>query len=268
MKRFENKVALVTGAASGIGLSTAERLAAEGAKVVLADMNIEGAKGESARLNGMGYDTRAVFFQAADEVSGREIVRYTVQEFGGIDVLVNNAAHRIISRDLDLLHADISYFDDIFHINVRSMMLSMQEAIPYMQKAGGGSIVCMASVGGITGDTTGCFYGMTKASVINLVKYVATQYGDFNIRCNAVAPGLVLTPAVTKSLSEDFKQTFIGHNALPYAGEDKDIAATVAFLASDDARYITGITIVADGGQTCHNPSVKDQKAQAIKTAK
>ena len=113
----------------------------------------------------------------------------------------------------------------------------------------------MASIGGITGDFRGTLYGIAKAGVIALTKYTATQYGRRGIRCNAVAPGLILTKAATDNLPEDVRAVFASQTPLPYLGDPDDVGATVAFLASDDARYITGQTIVVDGGMTCHNPT-------------
>ena len=124
-----------------------------------------------------------------------------------------------------------------------------------MTAHGGGNILNVASISGITADANGTLYGASKAGVINLTKYIATQMGKKNIRCNAVAPGLVLTPAAVNNLNEDVRNIFLGQCATPYLGEPEDVAATIAFLASNDARYITGQTIVVDGGLTIHNPT-------------
>ena len=118
-----------------------------------------------------------------------------------------------------------------------------------------GSIVNTASIGGLLGDFRGTLYGAAKASVIGLTRYIASQYGKLGIRCNAVAPGLVLTPASTRSLPENVRSVFRKYNAVDYLGQAADIAATIAFLASDDARYVTGQTITADGGMDSHNPT-------------
>ena len=115
----------------------------------------------------------------------------------------------------------------------------------------------MASISGITADASGTLYGASKAGVINLTRYIATQVGKKNIRCDAVAPGLVLTPAALNNMNEDVRNIFLGQCATPYLGEPQDIAATIALLASEDARYITGQNIVADGGLTIHNPTVE-----------
>lgn len=258
MNRFNNKVALVTGGASGIGRATVRRLCEEGAKVVIADYDIENSKKYAAELNAEGYMVHPIFFNAMDVSSCKKIVNQTVDLYGNIDILVNVVGGNDLHKDLPVEDLDIEYFDDVLKFNVKSMLASIQAAIPYMKGGQGGSIVNIASLGGVTGDFRGTLYGIAKAGVINLTKYVATQYGKCGIRCNAVAPGLVLTPAAINNLPSEVTSVFVKHNAIPYLGKPEHIAATIAFLASDDAAYITGQTIIADGGMTCHNPTVGD----------
>ena len=136
------------------------------------------------------------------------------------------------------------------------MIATVQSALPYMKDHNEGCIVNVASISGLLGDSRDTLYGISKAGVINLTRYIATQYGKYNIRCNAVAPGLILTPAATENLSQQERDNFLKHNSLPYAGKPEDIAGVITFLASEDARYITGQTIIADGGMSCHNPTV------------
>lgn len=258
MDRFTNKVALVTGGARGIGKSSAERLCMEGARVVVADYNAEGVYQTVADFREQGFVADALVFNATDVDNCKRIVQKTIALHGKIDVLVNVVGGNDLNRDKAVGELDIDYFDEIFHLNVRSMLVSIQTALPDMIKQGGGSIVNIASMSGVTGDFRGTLYGMCKAGVISLTRYVATQYGKAGIRCNAVAPGLVVTPAVELSLPEVYKTLFLKHNSLAYLGRPEHIASTVAFLASDDAAYINGQTILADGGMTCHNPTVGD----------
>lgn len=258
MERFKDSVVLVTGGASGIGAATARRFASEGAKVMIADYNQEKARELSQELNREGAKAASVFFDAGELASGTSIVRETVRHFGTIDVLVNNVGGNDLNRDLDILELDLDYFDTIFHINLRSMIVTAKEALPEMIRRQKGAIVNVASISGLLGDFRGSLYGMTKAGVINLTRYIATQYGKQGVRCNAVAPGLVLTPAATNALPQNIREVFLKYNAVHYLGEADDIAGTIAYLASEDARYVSGQTIVADGGMNSHNPTVED----------
>ena len=232
-KRFESRVALVTGAAAGIGKATAERLAAEGARLVIADYNYPEAERLAEQLNREGAPAFALRFDASETESCREIVARTIERYGTIDILVNNVGGSDLSRDLDLLNMDLGYFDEVFHLNLRSVMATTQAALSEMTLRNRGSIVNTASIGGLLGDFRGTLYGAAKAGVIGLTRYIASQYGKLGIRCNK-------------------------YNAVDYLGQAADIAATIAFLASDDAHYVTGQTITADGGMDSHNPTVAE----------
>lgn len=256
MKRFKDKVIVITGAASGIGEATARRLACEGGKIVIADYAKERAEKLAEELMTDGADVRAVYFNAYELESCRHLIEVAEETFGRVDVLVNNVGGTDLKRDGNIATLDIAYFEDAFSINLRCPVYLSQLVIPLMEKQGGGNIVNIASIGGFAGDFRGTYYGMAKAGVIALTKYIATQMGKKNIRCNAVAPGLTLTPSAVDNLPEEMRKLFVRHNSLSYLGEPEDMAATVAFLASDDAHYITGQTIVADGGLTIHNPTV------------
>lgn len=258
MKRFENKVVVVTGGAAGIGEATVRRIAGEGGKVVIADYVREKAEALAAELREEGMETIPVYFSAAELESCRELIRTAVEKFGQIDVLVNNVGGTDLTRDSDIEKLDIGYFDEAFHLNIRCGLYLIQQVIPCMEQGNGGAIVNVASISGITADLRGTYYGASKAGVINMTKYVATQLGKKNIRCNAVAPGLVLTPAALRNLPEQMQKVFVRHNALAYLGTPEDIAVAIAFLASEEARYITGQTLVVDGGLTIHNPTIAD----------
>lgn len=254
MKKLVNKVALITGASSGIGRATAERFVKEGAKVVIADHNIGRAEKFAQSLRDNQYQAEAVKFDAEEVKSAAKIVDRTIELYGHIDCLVNNVGGSDLSKDLSAEELDIRYFDDVMHINLRSMVATAQAVLPYMKSSRYGIIVNVASIGGLLGDSRGTLYGISKAGVINLTRYIAAQYGKFNIRCNGVAPGLVNTPAAINNLPENLREEFLKYNTLPYLGEPKDIAGIITFLASEDAKYISGQTIVADGGMSCHNP--------------
>lgn len=261
MGRVENKVALLTGSASGIGLSTAQLMAKEGAKVVLADFNLEGAKQAAEEIRANGGEAVGIFVDAGDGKSIEEAVQFTVDYYGKLDILFNNVGLTNIKKDLDVVHIDLEEWDRLLNVNLKGVLTGCKYAIPHMIKAGGGSIINTASMAGFFGDSIRAAYGASKAGVVNLTRYVATQYGKENIRCNAVAPGLILTPAAKRNMSEELLGTFAKYNALPYHGEADDIGYTVLFLASDESKFITGQTIQVEGGHYIANPTVPDFNA-------
>ncbi|MGD6903354.1 SDR family NAD(P)-dependent oxidoreductase [Bacillus infantis] len=258
MGRVQGKTALVTGGASGIGLSSASLLAKEGAKVVIADFNAEGAKAAAENIRKQGGEAAGIFLDASHANSIEEAVNFTVSHFGSIDVLFNNVGVTNLQKDLDIVHIDLDEWDRLMNVNLKSVLLGCRYAIPHMQKAGGGSIINTASMAGFTGDSIRSAYGASKAGVVNLTKYIAAQYGKDKIRCNGVAPGLILTPAAEKNIPPSVLEIFAKYNALPYHGEADDIGNTVLFLASEESKFITGQTIQVEGGHYIANPSMAD----------
>ena len=258
MDRFKDKVVIVTGAASGIGEATTRRIVSEGGTVVLADFAKEKMTLLTQELKNEKAEVYPVYFSAENLESCRTLIELALEKYQRIDVLVNNVGGTDLQKDKNIEELDISYVDQAFHINLRCAIYLSQLVLPAMIRQKGGNIVNIASIGGITGDFRGTYYGAAKAGIINLTRYTATQMGKHNIRCNAIAPGLVLTPAALTNLPEETRKIFVRHNALPYLGQPQDIASVVAFLASEDARYLTGQTLIADGGLTIHNPTVAD----------
>lgn len=258
MARVEGKVALVTGGASGIGLSSARLLAKEGAKVVIADFNVEGAQQAAAEISSQGGEAYGLYLDAGDESSIRKAVEFTVKQFGTITVLFNNVGLTNLQKDLDVVNMDLMEWDRLMNVNLKSVLLGSRFAIPHMIEAGGGSIINTASMAGFTGDSIRSAYGASKAAVVNLTRYIATQYGASGIRCNAVAPGLILTPAAKNNMPPQVLDIFAKYNKLPYHGEPDDIGYTVLFLASDESKFITGQTIQVEGGHYIANPSIPD----------
>lgn len=253
MKRFQNKVAFVSGATAGIGLATARRLAHEGAKVVIGAHIKHEVDATVADLKADGLDVEGVLYNGYDMVSVREAIKHVGDEYGRIDVLVNNVGGTDMRLDGPVAKLQLDYFETALTLNLKGTLEAIRTALEYM--ADGGAIVNVASIGGITGDLRGTLYGIAKAGVIDLTKYVATQYGHCKIRCNAVAPGLILTGAATENLPPLVREVFATQTPLPYFGLPEDVAAPIAFLASDDARFVTGQTLVVDGGMLCHNPT-------------
>jgi len=256
MNRFQNKVIIITGAAGGIGEATTRRMVAEQGKVVIADYMVEKADRLANELTHSGADVRPVYFSATEQQSCKDLIDFALTEYGRVDVLVNNVGGTDLKRDTHIETLDISYFEEAFRLNLSCTVYLSQLVLPIMIAQGEGNIVNVASISGITADANGTLYGASKAGVINLTRYIATQTGKKNIRCNAVAPGLILTPAALNHLDEQVRNTFLSQCATPYLGQPEDIAAAIAFLASEDARYITGQTLTVDGGLTIHNPTV------------
>ena len=242
--RFRGKAALVTGGASGIGRATARRLLDEGAWVTILDVN-------KAEVDG----ALALTGDVSVEEDVRRAVAATVEEYGRLDVLHSNAAvlsRDVYGRDLDLQDLDVEVWDRTMAVNLRGAMLCVKHAVPAMTD--GGSIVLTASVSGLLGDTDHAAYGAAKAALMSLARYVATMYGRRGIRCNAVAPGLVLTDVARRVMTPARLAEKAAERVLPDACEPEDVAALVAFLASGEARCITGQTVVIDSGTTAHRP--------------
>lgn len=261
MSRVLNKVALVTGAASGIGLGCAQRLAREGAKVVLADINLQVAQQQAELLCQEGLSAAAVAVDLGDEAMIAQMVAFTVQTFGGLDVLFNNAAATHISTRLDspIAQMESQVWDDTMRINLRGTMLASKYALEVMLARGGGSIINTSSGSAQSGALSYSAYGVSKAAIENLTRYVATQHGKQGIRCNAISPGLIVTPATLDYFDGAAGKMMLEHHLTPRLGNVDDIASTVLFLASDEAGFITGQVINVDGGLLSHQPYYADE---------
>ncbi len=255
--RFKDQVAIVTGGASGIGEATCRRLVAEGATVVVADVNAERA---AALASELGPRASAQVFDAADVRSIERLVQGTVERFGRLDVLHNNAALSspvIHAKDKNAIDIEFEVWDQVMAVDLRGYLAGCKYALPTMIAQGGGAIVNTASTGGFSGDITRMAYSVSKAAIIGLTRQIATHHGAQGVRCNAVAPGLVLTPG-TRGAAASVIDVMQRHLLVPEFGEPEDIAALVCFLASGEARYINGQTYIADGGMLAHNPTMAD----------
>ena len=251
MHRLENKRVVITGAASGIGRAAAQLMVAEGARVLIADLDAAAA-GLAARE--IGDHALGMAVDVMDEDSVATMISRAVTEFGGLDVLCNHVGGSNPRKDLDLLSLDLAEWDRVMALNARSTVVASRLALPHMIEGGGGSIINTVSVAGLAGDTLQCAYGAAKAAVIRLTQYVATQYGRNNVRCNAVAPGAVLTPALRDNLPTETIADIRSHNALDLIGDPEDIGWAMVYLASEESRYMTGQTLVLDGGLTAQSP--------------
>jgi NAD(P)-dependent dehydrogenase (short-subunit alcohol dehydrogenase family) len=257
MGRVDGKVAIVTGAASGIGRATAETLAREGAKVVVADINGPGAAEVASGIKAAGGESMAFTVDVSDANAVAGMVRAAVETWGGLHILHNNAAltspdqH---AQDLSVVDMDLGAWQRSLEVNLGGAMLGCRFAVPEMIRSGGGSIINTASNQGLAGDLTQTAYGTAKGAVITLSLFVATQYGKQNVRCNVVSPGLILTPSALAACPPEILDTIEKSNLLPRNGHAQDLANAVLFLASDESSFVTGQVIRVDGGQLAHLP--------------
>lgn len=256
MERLAGKVAIITGGAGGIGSATAARFIQEGCTVVIADL-FEDRAHEVARS--LGNSAMGMYYDAGDEGSIKTAIEETAQRFGRLDILFNNAAVtdlKVQGQDTTATSIPIDVWDKTMAVNVRGILVGCRYAIPHMVAAGGGSIINTASGSGLAGDNVRIAYGTSKGAVITLTKYIAVQNGRQGIRCNAIAPGVILTAQMKKL--PVLAETILRHVVTPRLGEPEDIAALAAFLAADESAYITGQTICCDGGHLAHQPQLAD----------
>jgi NAD(P)-dependent dehydrogenase (short-subunit alcohol dehydrogenase family) len=186
------------------------------------------------------------------------MVDAAVTAYGGLDILHNNAAATLLAatRDLPVNEADPDVWDQTLRVNLTGAMVAIQAAVPHMIARGGGSVINTASGAGLTGDLRNPAYGASKAALISLTRYVATEFGKQGVRCNAISPGFIVIPE--KPGREAVHATMLRHHLTPRLGRPDDIAALVVFLASDESAFITGQNICADGGLLAHQPFVAD----------
>jgi NAD(P)-dependent dehydrogenase (short-subunit alcohol dehydrogenase family) len=254
--RLHGRIAIVTGAAGGIGAASARRLAAEGAQVFLGDIDADGITAVANDIPG----AIAHPLDLTDETSVRDFVE-KVTATGRIDILLNNAAIQNDAQrqaDLDVINLDVAAWDRAMAVNVRGAMLMSKHCLPHMIAGQRGSIIHSASGFGVQGEATLTAYGSSKAALIQLNRMIATQYGKQGVRSNCMVIGFVLTPLAEQSTPPLVKDILLSHHLTPRLGQPEDIANLVAFLASDESEFITGAAIPIDGGVTAHQPSYAD----------
>jgi NAD(P)-dependent dehydrogenase (short-subunit alcohol dehydrogenase family) len=255
MGRLDDKVAIVTGGAGGIGSATSRTLARHGAAVAVVDIDGERAEEVAESIRAAGHTAFSVSADLSQEDGAVSAIGSTVGRYGRLDVLHNNAAlteSDFLSRDTQVTDLDIDVWERTMAVNLRSQMLMCKHAVPEMVKAGGGSIINMSSGASMKGDRTRTAYGVSKGGVNTLTMYVATAHGKQGVRANTVVPGLIITDAVRAHLTERMLAGLGRATLTPFVGEPDDVANLVLFLASDESRYITGQMIPIDGGMSAH----------------
>lgn len=249
MSRLENKVAIVTGAASGMGKAIAELYAKEGAKVVVSDLNLDGAKAVAAAIEAEGGQAFAIQTNVADGEALQQMYDQTVETYGQVDIVVNNAGIMDGMEPVD--EVEDERWDLIMAINTTAVMKSMRIASKLFLAQGHGVIVNNISAGGLHGARAGAAYTASKHAVVGLTKNTAYMYADKNIRCNGIAPGGVKTNigASMRNISQaGMARQQTGQGTMPRVGEPEEIAQLTLFLASDEASFVTGQVIEADAG--------------------
>lgn len=259
--KLEGRVAIVTGAASGIGRATATALSRAGAAVLIADLQGDAARAVAQEIRQEGGRAQGQQTDVAEEASVIAMVESACRHFGKLDILHNNAADsdpELMARDLELVDMETEVWDRAQRVNLRGPMLGCKHAIPRMLEEGGGVIVNTTSASGLVGDLARPAYGASKAGLDSLTRYVATQYGKRGIRCNAIAPGVIATPALVANVPAEQIDVYARNHLTPRMGSPEDIARVVVFLASEDAAYITGQTLCVDGGLLAHHPTFSE----------
>ena len=252
MGRLEGKVAIITGAGSGLGKCTAELFAKEGAKVVVADIVPETGEAAVQEIKDAGGEASFVKCDVSKAEDVEAMIEFAVNTYGRLDVLYNNAGYSGPHLDLDIAHQDLKDMDKVFDINFKGTYYGIHYATPYMVNNGGGSIISTASVAGVIGCMGGTYYGVSKSAIIGLTVTAANELGRHKVRVNCVSPYGMRTPFldILARTPEGRKELelFKGGNPCGRMVEPLEVANTVLFLASDESTGITGQNIMVDLG--------------------
>ena len=246
--RLENKVALISGGARGMGAAEARLFASEGAKVVIGDVLEEEGRQTEAQINEAGGECLFMRLDVTSESAWQDVVAATVARFGKLDILVNNAGIFRTERVEDTTEQS---WDQVMDVNAKGVFLGTKHAIQEMRKVGGGSIVNISSVAGLVGSPYSAAYNASKGAVRLLTKSTAIQYAKDGIRANSVHPGVIETEMTRDVVNDEaFRQFRLVTNPIPRLGQPEDVAYGVLFLASDESSFMTGSELVIDGGWT------------------
>lgn len=254
--RLQNRTAVITGGSSGVGRGIAIEMAKEGADIVVGDLRREPLRDDVGAptvevVRELGRESVYVEMDVAEPPDAERLITRAVDEFGGLDILVNNAAYFPKGSIEELTEAD---WDRTFDVNVKAIYNTCRVGMAHIRQSDQPRIINLASQLGMEGTRKDApSYAASKGAIISLTRQLAVEYADENIPVNAIAPGIIKTSAtIPKLASEDKGPIIRGNILLPFIGEPKDIGRTAVYLASEDARYMTGHTLVIDGGYTAH----------------
>jgi 3(or 17)beta-hydroxysteroid dehydrogenase len=252
MNRVKGKVAIVTGGAGGLGHAEASLLAGEGAKVVITDLDEAAVERIAGEINSLGGKAIAVKHDVSSEAAWTHVIARTTEEFGRLDVLVNNAGVILYKKIED---TSLAEWRRLMSVNLDGVFLGTKFAIASMKKNGGGSIINIASVAGLIGNPDAAAYHASKGGVRSLSKAAAIECSkagyDYNIRVNSIYPGVIETPMADDLKGDENKyRTALSWHAMGHFGEPRDVAYGVLYLASDESKFLTGSELVIDGGWT------------------
>lgn len=242
--KLDGKVAIITGSASGMGLEEAQLFAREGAKVIIADVNIEAGKKVASDIKAGGGEATFIEVNMRDSASVQALVDKTVETYGSLDIVVNNAG--IFDKYASILDTSEEQWDLILDVNLKGIYLMAKAAIPGMIERGGGTFVNIASVAGLVAAKGGASYTASKHGVIGLTKHMVSEYAKDGIRTNAIAPGTIVTPLIKDVVAN------IPTDPVPMRrfGQPNEVAELAVFLASDEAQFMNGAIVPIDGGFT------------------
>lgn len=244
--RLKDKVAIITGAANGMGAAEAKLFAKEGAKVVATDLDEKNLAVLAEEIKTAGGEVLTVKQDVTSEAEWQALISKTIDTYGKLDILVNNAG---IAINKNFSNMEMTEWNKVMDVNLNGCVLGMKYCIPEMQKNGSGSVVNISSIGGLVGMAGSSPYTAAKGALRALTKSAAVEYGKDKVRVNSVHPGIIKTPMVadTMEAAMPFYETY---TELPYMGEPDDVAYGVLYLASDESKFMTGSELVIDGGWT------------------